>query len=136
VLLRDERDRDNVVHLHIIICRNYLTGIMILCNVSIHYIMPIVQLRYIGSYVILGNECDLDNVVPLHIIVCGNYTTGIMILCYIYTLHNVQSTLSYITLCNVVHYSFCHQYEKIECALCFVGRVPSCNCAISVATCY
>jgi hypothetical protein len=68
-----------------------------------------VQLRYIGSYVLLRDECDRDrdNVVPLHIIMYRNYFTGIMIMWHFYTLHNVPSTLSYITLCNFEHYLFC-----------------------------
>jgi hypothetical protein len=76
-----------------------------------------VQLRYIGIYVLLRDECDRDNVVPLHIIMCRNYFTGIMILCYVYTLNSVQSTLSYITLCNFVDYYYFVSMKKRVCCV-------------------
>jgi hypothetical protein len=57
------------------------------------------------SYTILRNRGDRENVV--HIIMCTTYSTRILIMWYFYTLHDVLSTLPYITLSKCVHYLFC-----------------------------
>jgi hypothetical protein len=56
VLLRDECDRDNVVPLHIIMCRNYSTGTMILCYV---YTLNNVQSTFIYVFVSMKRESVL-----------------------------------------------------------------------------